>query len=410
MKNTLSLKEAHKAILTAQGIHGEKQSGSCKNGVYKEANYKEATYKVIESINYVQIDSISVVERAHHHSIWNRAQNYQPLHLEQLMEEQRIFEYWSHAAAYLPMVDYRFSLPRKNAIAQSNTHWFSKDKKQMSQVLNRIKVDGPLQAKDFKETRDKKSGWWDWKPAKKALEQLFMEGELMVVKRHNFQKVYDLTEQVVPANINTRTPSEQEYYQHLIINYLKANAIGTAEQITYLLKGIKRAVNKHCMQMCEEGLLITVTINHQSYFALPSVNNLLKKKLTRRKVKILSPFDNLLIQRKRTKELFNYDYKIECYVPEAKREIGYFSLPLLWGREFSGRMNVKMDRKLGVLNILNLHLETDKADEFIVDLKIALDQFLIFNHGKSINVAKITINNKALTQSKIKTLTSILIA
>lgn len=400
MANTLSLKEAQKIILLSQGIHNENKMG----------NGKEATYKAIESINYVQIDSISVVERAHHHSIWNRAKNYAPIHIEQLLEDKQIFEYWSHAASYLPMVDYRYSLPRKNAIAQGDLHWFSKDRKSMSLVLKRIKADGPLQAKDFKDIRETKTGWWDWKPAKKALEQLFMEGELMIVKRQGFQKVYDLTERVLPSNIDTSTPSEEEYFQHLIINYLNANAIGTPEQITYLLKGLRAPVRKHCIQMCEDGLLTIVTVNNLPYYALPTANNLLKKKLSRNKVKILSPFDNLLIQRKRTKELFNYDYQIECYVPANKRKIGYFSLPLLWGRKFSGRMDVKMDRKAGILNILNLHIETANTGEFIVDLKKTLDKFLSFNNGSSINIARITSNNQILPDAKVEKFTSILMA
>lgn len=400
MKNTLSLNEAQKAVLLCQGIHKEHTLGKGK----------QASYKAIQAINYIQIDSISVVERAHHHSIWNRAENYHPIHIEQLLEDKQIFEYWSHAAAYLPMTDYRFSLPRKNAIAQGDTHWFNIDKKDMLSVLDRIKADGPLQAKDFKDPRETNTGWWDWKPAKKALEQLFMEGELMVVKRQGFQKVYDLTERVLPSNINTNTPSEEEYFQHLIINYLNANAIGTPEQITYLLKGLKALAKKYCLQMVEEGLLITVTVNNQSYFALPTVNNLLKQKLSRCKVKILSPFDNLLIQRKRTKALFNYNYQIECYVPASKRKVGYFSLPLLWGCNFSGRMDVKMDRKSGILNILNLHIEIEKPDDFIVELKTTLDKFLSFNKGIGINVVKITSNNQLLAESKIKYFTLLLMA
>ena len=400
MINTLSLKEAQKAILLSQGIYSE----------HKLGNGKEATYKAIKAINYVQIDSISVVARAHHHSIWNRAENYDPMHIEQLLADKQIFEYWSHAASYLPMVDYRYSLPRKNGFAQGVEHWFKKDKKSMSFVLERIKDEGPLQAKDFKDSRKTKTGWWDWKPAKKALEQLFMEGELMVAKRQGFQKVYDLTERVLPANTDTRIPSEEEYFQHLIINYLNANAIGTPQQMTYLLKGLKTSVKARCLQMVEEGLLITVIVDKQPYFALPTVNELLKKKLSLNKVKILSPFDNLLIQRKRTKELFNYDYQIECYVPANKRKVGYFSLPLLWGRTFVGRMDVKMDRKLSILNILNLHIEIEKVDKFIIELKKALDKFLLFNNGTSINVVKITSNNQIFADRNVKNFTLILTA
>lgn len=136
MNNTLSLQDAQKAILLSQGIHNESKIGKGK----------AATYQAIEAINYVQIDSISVVERAHHHSIWNRAERYDPAHIEQLLADKKIFEYWSHAASYLPMVDYRYSLPRKHAIAQGKKHWFTIDKKDSAFVLERIKTDGPLQA------------------------------------------------------------------------------------------------------------------------------------------------------------------------------------------------------------------------------------------------------------------------
>ena len=400
MSDTLSLKEAQKAIIISQGIQSE----------HKLGKGKAATFNAISAMNYVQIDSISVVERAHHHSIWNRAENYHPSHIEQLLADKQIFEYWSHAASYLPMEDYRYSLPRKNAFAQGEQHWFDRDKKAMSLVLQRIKTDGPLQAKDFKDTRATKTGWWDWKPAKKALEQLFMEGDLMVVKRQGFHKVYDLTERVLPENIDTSTPTSEEYYQYLIINYLQANAIGTPEQISYLLKGLKVSIKAHCMQMLEEGLLIEIIVNKQCYFALPSFNHLLKKKLSHKKVKILSPFDNLLIQRKRTKALFDYDYQIECYVPALKREVGYFSLPLLWGSKFAGRMDAKIDRKLGELNILNLHLETKNPVEFIHDLKTTLDKFLSFNKGSSINVVKITTNKGVLSKDEIQKFTATLSA
>ncbi len=400
MKNSLSLKDAQKAIILSQGIQSENKIG----------NGKEVTYKAIKAINYVQIDSISVVERAHHHSLWNRAENYHHSHIEQLLENKQIFEYWSHAASYLPMVDYRYSLPRKNAIAKGELHWFSKDDKSMAHVLERITAEGQLQAKDFKDTRESKTGWWDWKPAKKALEQLFMEGKLMVAKRQGFQKVYDLTERILPTSIDASIPSEKEYFQHLIINYLRANAIGTPEQISYLLKGLKKSVKLHCLQMLEEGLLTEVNVENQSYFALPTINELLKKRLSQDKVKILSPFDNILIQRKRTNALFNYDYQIECYVPADKRKFGYFSLPILWGTVFSGRMDAKMDRKLGALTIINLHLETDSVDGFIIELKRTLDKFLRFNSGTSINVVKITSKKQQLSGSTIKKITAMLTA
>jgi uncharacterized protein YcaQ len=237
-----------------------------------------------------------------------------------------------------------------------------------------------------------------------------MEGKLMVAKRQSFQKVYDLTERILPPNLDTSVPSEEEYFQHLIINYLNANAIGTPEQIAYLLKGLKKPIKQFCMQMLEEGLLIAITVENQLYYALPTIKDLLKKKINKDKVKILSPFDNVLIQRKRTRALFNYNYQIECYVPANKRKFGYFSLPLLWGTEFSGRMDAKMDRKLGVLTIINLYLLTDSVEGVIIEGKRSLDKFLRVNSGTSINVVKITSKIQQLSGSTIKKITAMLTA
>ena len=373
---SLSLRDARKLVLLSQGIHRETDLG---RGL-------QAGQKAIEKLGYVQIDTISVIERAHHHTLWNRVKNYDAAQLNELVEAKHIFEYWSHAAAFLPMRDFRFSLPRKNAIASGERHWFTKDKKATKHVLDRIKSDGPLQSKDFKQAAVSREGWGDWKPAKRALEQLFMEGELMIAKRQGFQKVYDLTERVLPDHADTSTPTAREYQQHLVDNYLRSNGVGTPAEIAYLRKGLKPSIEKLCEELRENGHLERVAINKQSYYMLADQNQLLKTSLSRSKVKILSPFDNLLIQRKRTKALFNFDYLIECYVPATKRQYGYFCLPLLWGQEFAGRMDAKINRKTGILDIYNLYLETDKPDLFMESFLPSLESFLQFNGGNDFRI------------------------
>jgi len=371
--------QARKLALLSQGIHRENDLGLSPTSALS------ATLKAIEKLGYVQIDTISVVERAHHHTLWSRTNHYAPEQLHELQLSGEVYEYWSHAAAYLPMRDFRFSLPRKQFFKDQDKHWHKKDPKLAQHVLQRITSDGPLQAKDFEHKRNTdNSGWWDWKPAKRALEQLFMEGELMVAERRGFQKVYDLTERVLPSGIDTSVPNKQEHSQHLIRNYLRANGIGTPAQISYLLKGIKANITQQCNNMLENGELIMVQVKQQCYYALPNIEKLLATPLSRNKVKILSPFDNVLIQRKRTLELFDFDYQIECYVPAAKRQYGYFCLPLLWGHNFAGRMDAKIDRRTSILHILNLHLETDRPNEFKRALEPALEKFLAFNHGREI--------------------------
>jgi uncharacterized protein YcaQ len=191
----------------------------------------------------------------------------------------------------------------------------------------------------------------------------------MVVERRGFQKVYDLTERVLPTDIDTTIPSAGEFERHLISRYLRAHGFASAQQNSYLRKGLKSYISRTCQEMLEKNELQQVTVGKQIYYALPNATDLRKQSVNRNQVNILSPFDNVVIQRKRLFEIFGFDYQIECYVPQAKRQYGYFSLPLLWGSEFVGRMDTKIDRKNHILHNQNLHLETFKFDEFIEILK-----------------------------------------
>ena len=285
--------------------------------------------------------------------MWNRNPRYKPEQLDQLIADKQVFEYWSHAAAYMPMCNYRFSLPRKHALVCGElSHWYPRNEELMKSVLKRIAAEGPLMAKDFDDKTNsswQKTGEWQSKPSKQALEYLFMQGELMISSRSNFHKVYDLTERVLPEGINTCLPSPEEYARFLITQYLQTNGLGQAAEIAYLLKNTKPIVTATLQEMVSSGELIKLTVGSQSYFALPESLALLNKPLARSKLKILSPFDNLLIQRKRMKALFDFDYLIECYVPAAKRQYGYFSLPILWDGKLVARMDCKMDKKSATL-------------------------------------------------------------
>ncbi|MDO6439585.1 crosslink repair DNA glycosylase YcaQ family protein [Cyclobacterium sp. 1_MG-2023] len=395
MTENLTLQQAQKLVLASQGIFNPR----------KNVPAIEQTLSTIEKLGYIQIDTISAVQRAHHHTLWSRNPRYQNAQLDELVAERKIFEYWSHAAAYLPMKDYRFSLFRKNALFKGEqNHWFKKDLQLMGQVLNRIKNEGPLMAKNF--DSEKKTKTWASKPAKQALENLFMQGELMITSRKNFHKVYDLTERVLPKAIDLRMPSQKEYHRFLINNYLKANGIGQASEISYLLKNTKTHIAGELKEMHSSGELIKVTVNGIDYFALPESLALLDKPLNCKQLKILSPFDNLLIQRKRMLNLFNFDYQIECYLPEAKRKYGYFSLPILWNGSFAARMDCKADRKTSILNIHHLALEEGLGDRgaFALALCKELEAFKEFNncmeiqlHKTSPSEVKTSINKTLLT-------------
>ncbi|CAM3375936.1 winged helix-turn-helix domain-containing protein [Zobellia roscoffensis] len=377
-EQSLSLKEAQKLVLLSQRLPSTKRIGSAQN----------ATLSAIEHLGYIQIDTISVIERAHHHTLYNRNPNYKADHLSALVADKKVFEYWSHAAAFLPMTEYRFSLPRKTAIASGKQkHWFKRDEKLMKAVVERIKHEGPLMAKDF-DKKGKKHGEWKTAPTKQALENLFMQGDLMITKRINFHKVYDLTERVLPSDINTVMPTEDEYGRFMVKKYLQTNGLGTLPEITYLLKNVKPLVTNALDTMLNTGEIELVNVSNTAYYVLPEALELLNQPLARKKLKILSPFDNLLIQRKRMTDLFNFDYTLECYVPQHKRKHGYFTLPILWDGKLVARMDSKADRKEKVLHIHQLTLEPSlrKTEAFADALGKELQSFMEFNVCNSIQL------------------------
>ncbi|MEO1610587.1 MAG: winged helix DNA-binding domain-containing protein, partial [Pseudomonadota bacterium] len=301
MKDSISIQQARKLVLLSQRLPPPHPSGRAT----------AATLAAIEHLGYIQIDTISVVQRAHHHTLWNRNPRYKTSHLDQLLSQKQVFEYWSHAAAYLPFHDYRFSLPRKHAFASGKQkHWYERDEKMLNWVLRRIAIEGPLMAKDFKQTGDR-TGAWKAKPAKRALEYLFMQGDLMVPCRVNFHKVYDLTERVLPADTDTTLPTSEEYARFLITRYLRANGLGQPAEITYLLKNTKSIVSQTLKDMVSTKELLQIRVTDKLYYIFPETLELLSKPLARSKLKILSPFDNLVIQRERVKTLFGFDYLIE---------------------------------------------------------------------------------------------------
>jgi len=397
MIESLSIKQARKLVLLSQRLLSAQQKGSALS----------ATLEAIEHLGYIQIDTISVIERAHHHTLWNRNVRYARAHLDQLLSKKSIFEYWAHAAAYLPMKDYQFTLPRKLAFRSGEqNHWYKRDKTLIQSVLARITQEGPLMAKDFECSGSKKGGWGR-KPAKQALEYLFMQGELMIPYRSNFHKVYDLTERVLPGYINISIPDSHEYGRFLITRYLRANGIGQAGEITYLLKNVKDRVNAVLHEMVFSGEVVELEVGKRIYYVLPQSLELLSTPLRRSKLKILSPFDNLLIQRKRMLKLFDFDYLLECYVPAPERRYGYFSLPILWNGELVARMDCKAERKKKLLHIQNLVLEPKKInpDAFIDALFLELQRFLRFNRCETLQLhACFPENIRPLLDSAVKNL------
>jgi len=384
IKRPQELKRLRRLALAAQGLLQAQPYGRGLAGARK----------AISHIGYVQVDTISVVQRAHHHVLHSRVPGFKPAMTNKMLREGDIFEYWAHAAAFLPVADFRFSLPYKHAIKSGQTHWYrNPDKTLMGELLARIRSDGPLRSRDVESSTRKQTGWWDWKPAKKALEQLYMQGDLMVCDREGFQKTYDLTERVLPSHVNSQMPTLEEFAQHLVDQQLRCHGFVSLKGLTYqrrnpaLRKAVKTLIEERLLQ----GDLERVEVSGGETFVLAS--GALEQPLPRLRSRmlILSPFDNSVIQRERLKAVFQYDYQLECYVPEARRQYGYFCLPLLYRDAFIGRMDCKAHRNNRHLEIKLLHLEPHRFDEeaVVAAFADAISQFCHFQECDSVSVDRV---------------------
>jgi hypothetical protein len=251
----------------------------------------------------------------------------------------------------------------------------------MREVLARVRTEGPLKASDFEHPSDQRGSWWDWKPAKKALEQLFMRGELMVLRRERFQKVYDLAERVLPPGIDTRVPDDEEFGRYLVNRFLNANGFGSEAQFAYLRKGMRPVIKRVLAQGLEAGELQQFKVDGQQYFCPAELS---AAPMIPERVWLLNPFDNLVIQRNRLKQWFGFDYQLEVYLPQEKRVYGYFSLAILWCQQFIGRVDVKADRPRQCLLLQNLVLEPEYAnrpldDGLLAELARAIADYARFN-------------------------------
>lgn len=349
----------------------------------------DGTLQAIEHLGYVQIDTISVVERAHHHILWSRVPDYELSHLNSLVGERQIFEYWYHAASYLPMKDYRYALPAMMSVRKGESRYFNRgDQHLMNEILARVRAEGKIRLRDIDKNNKKSLGnWWNTGPGRRAFEQLYMQGDLMICERNGMEKVFDLTERCMPENIDLSVPTLYEYAQYLFNNTLRAHGTFTWKQLVHLkknnLKEIMRVVLK---EQIDAGVVSAIKLeNGQTLYV--DVAAMEQKVGTDFGLKILSPFDNSLIHRDRLASLFEFDYRIECYVPAAKRVYGYFCLPILYQDELVGRVDCKAHRSIKELEVISLHLEkTIKNKElFLFDLEQELKRFAAFNQCSTIN-------------------------
>lgn len=369
---TLTITQARAVMLATQGLLEAPTLPATQDSVLQ----------VIRRMGVLQIDTIHVVARSPYLVLWSRLGSYEPRWLDQLLAETRLFEYWSHAACFIPIEDYplyrRWMLEGKRGWNNA-LEWLANHQELVDRVLARIHSEGPLRSADFKGVKSP-GGWWNWKEEKIALEHLLSAGDLMVRARKNFQRVYDLRERVLPDWDDAQTPPLKEIRRHFILRGVACLGIARGNWVSDYYRISKNGIAKELNTLVEEGALLTEKVEgwDDPVYIHPERAGLLSQALAGQLhpsyTTLLSPFDPLVWDRKRTHELFNFDYSIECYLPAAKRRYGYFSLPILHKDALVGRLDAKAIRKDEIFEVRNLVLEPGVEPDLalIEDLRTAI--------------------------------------
>jgi uncharacterized protein YcaQ len=328
---------------------------------------------LVEQLAYVQVDSINVVERAHHMILFSRNRNYKREMLYDLIEEEgSLFEHWTHDACIVPSSMFKHWQHRFDAASKRlrEPRWSRRLGTKPNQVLNavrkRIDAEGPLRTRDFENAAGVKRGsWWGWTQEKAALEYLWRTGEFGIARREGFQKVYDRMENIVPAHHRDQKVDWEESVDWKCRAALKRMGAATAVELagfwhTFSTSTARKWLEK---ETTTGGLVQVATKTADGStprirFALTEIfDRVAASQTPSRGMRLVSPFDPVIRDRKRLSWLFGFDYRIEVFVPAAKREYGYYVLPILEGDRFTGRIDLKAHRKEGALEVLGLWWE-----------------------------------------------------
>lgn len=345
---------------------------------------KEDVLDAIRQMGVLQIDTIHVVARSPYLVLWSRLGDYPPAWLEQLLAEGALFEYWAHEACFVPIEDYglyrhRMIDPGSMGWKYSES-WMRERRQEVDKVLEYIRNHGPARSSDFERTDGQSGGWWRWKPEKRSLEVLFTAGRLMIARRENFQRVYDLSERVLPGWDDAQMPSMEQTRTALVLKAVKAMGLARAHWISDYFRTRPPRLDPEAL--VEQGLLLRAWVEewddpvyvHPDHAAL--LHSAAAGALAPTLSVLLSPFDPVVWDRRRALELFDFDYRLECYTPAEKRQYGYFTLPLLRRGALVGRVDAKAHRAQGVFELKSLVLEPQVriSDRFTRDLASAIQR------------------------------------
>ena len=324
----------------------------------------DAVEAAIRRLSCVQLDSISTVARSHRIVLTSRIGVYPQGTVTRLLSEGRVFEYWAHEACLLPVEDFPLFRWRMNGAG----HWGSHERalrehpEVAEHVLAEIRARGPLGSRHFE--GEGGGGMWNWKPAKRVLDSLWDRGDLSIAARQGFQRLYDLSERVIPRSVlDAPVPTDAQALRALVLRAVRARGALTESGIAehYRVPGRTAAVRPHVEALVEEGMLRRLRVDDGGPAVLVPGDLPLAEAVSTGAT-LLSPFDNLLWDRPFAERLFGFKHVMEIYKPAPQRVYGYYVLPLLRGDRIVGRADLKSDRASGVLRVLAFHREPGVRD------------------------------------------------
>jgi len=368
----LTLSSARALLLAAQGLAAPPPAAG-----------KADVLAAIRRMGALQIDTIHVIARSHLLVLWSRLGAFEPAWLDELLAEGALFEYWSHAACFLPIEAFRLYRPemlkwRERSEAEG---WLKEHAGVAERVRERLLREGPVRAADFERTEGRAGEWWDRKPEKNALEELYNTGQVMIARRERFQRIYDLQERVLPGWSDAELPISEEVERAHALSTVRALGVAPARWVPDYFRRYKRGMTARLEGLADEGSLLRVRVpelgpdpwyvhsEHRELARAAAAGTLHSEVTT-----LLSPFDPVVWHRERASELFGFDYRIEVYTPAPKRKYGYFTLPILHRGALVGRLCPKAHRREGVFEVRQLHLEpgVEITDALAEDLAGAL--------------------------------------
>jgi len=387
MTHALSAAQARRIAIAAQGLAAPKPGKPVTARAFRS---------LASRLGALQLDSVNVFTRTHYMPTFSRLGPYDPaiLQREAWGKKRSLFEYWGHAASLMPMelqplFRWKMARAREGRMYAGLARFAAANRPYIDQVLEEVRQRGPVTGGDFAPEGPRKSGWWEWSDGKRALEWLFWAGLISVKTRRGFERIYDVTERAIPAEVLALpTPSEADAQRELVRRSAEAMGVATIADLTdYFRIHYQADAKLRARELVEQGVLEEISVPGWRGPAFVHRDANLPRRAAG--AALLSPFDNMIWSRERTERVFGIRYRIGLYTPAARREYGYYVYPFLLGDRLAAQVDLKADRQAGALLVQAAHLESGATeDEVLGPLAAELRSAALWQGLADVRIAK----------------------